>query len=259
MFTYVYPWFQAYGELAWRAMLWLGIGPALLVLWIRSNVAESPVWLERQHHLREHRLRERLSLVRIFQRDTLPTTVQASLLMAAFMFSFYSITYWYATFLREAGRSTLPYVVLFNLGGITGSCVCGYVSETRLGRRGTATVAALIAVCVVPLYLFARDGWLLGLGALLIGTSGAGMWGIVPTYLIERFPTAARSVGAGFAYHTGAALGSFTPAVVGVLRDRGWALASAMAVCIVTALILVIAMLWLGPETRGRQFAVDDA
>jgi hypothetical protein len=51
----------------------------------------------------------------------------------------------------------------------------------------------------------------------------------------------------------GAALGSVTPALVGVFRDRGWALRDAMAVCIVAALLLVIVVLWLGPETRGRQ------
>jgi hypothetical protein len=28
----------------------------------------------------------------------------------------------------------------------------------------------------------------------------------------------------------------------------------AMAGCIMAALVLVIGMLWLGPETRGRQF-----
>jgi MFS transporter, SHS family, lactate transporter len=259
VFTYVYPQLEPYGELAWRSMLWMGIGPAFLVLWIRSKVAESPVWLERQRHLKEHHQRDRISLVRIFEADTILTTLQTSLLMAAFMFSYYSITYWYATFLREAGLQTLPYVLSFNVGGITGSYACGMLSESRLGRRGAASMAAAIAVCVVPLYLLSREPWLLGLGALLIGLSGAGMWGIVPTYLIERFPTAARGVGAGFAYHMGAALGSFTPAVVGALRDRGWALPEAMAVCIVTALLLVIGMLWLGPETRGRTFVATAA
>lgn len=253
VFTYVYPHVEARGELAWRSMLWLGIGPAFLVLWIRMRVAESPVWLERQRQLRKHRGAERMALTQILRGSALVTTLQTSLLMAAFMFSFYSITFWYATFLREASLPTLPYVVLFNLGGIGGGCVCGYAAESRLGRRGSASIAALIAVCVVPLYLFARDPWLLGVGSLLIGISGAGMWGIVPTYLIERFPTAVRSFGAGFAYHAGAALGSFTPAVVGVLRDRGWALPNAMALCIVAALLLVVGILWIGPETRGRQ------
>jgi SHS family lactate transporter-like MFS transporter len=258
VFTYLYPRIEPSGELAWRSMLWVGIAPALIVLWIRSRVEESPVWLDRQRYLRNHRIRERSSLIRIFQRDVLPTTVQTSLLMGAFMWSFYSITFWYATFLREADRSTLPYVVLFNAGAIAGAYVCGYASESWLGRRGSATIAALIAICAVPPYLFGRDAWMLSLGALVIGSAGAGMWGIVPTYLVERFPTAVRSAGAGFAYHSGAALASFTPAMVGALRDREWPLQAAMALCIVAALLVVVVVLWLGPETRGRQFVISD-
>ena len=130
--------------------------------------------------------------------------------------------------------------------------------EGRLGRRGASTIAALASVVVVPLYLFSENPLVLGIGALLIGTFGAGMWGIAPTYLSERFPTAVRSVGAGFSYHAGAALGSATPAVVGMLRDSGWRLPSAMAVCIVAGLLLVAGILWLGPETRGRELSATD-
>jgi SHS family lactate transporter-like MFS transporter len=252
VFTYLYPLFEGYGDLAWRAMLWLGIAPAFLVLWIRSNVTESPVWLERQRELQARGQRDAISLVRIFRGDVFAATLQTSLVMAALMSSFYAQTYWYATFLREAARPTLPYVLLFNVGGIAGSYLCGRLSESELGRRGTASVAGCIAIAVVPLYLFGREGTVLGFGALLIGLFGAGMWGIVPTYLSERFPTAARSAGAGFAYHAGAAFGSATPAAIGALRDAGWVLRQAMATCIVCALIVAVGLLWLGPETRGR-------
>ena len=132
------------------------------------------------------------------------------------------------------------------------------MSEGRLGRRGASTVAALATIVVVPLYLFTDNPIALGFGALLVGTFGAGMWGIAPTYLSERFPTAVRSVGAGFSYHAGAALGSATPAVVGLLRDSGWPLPRAMALCIVAALLVATGMLWLGPETRGRELSATD-
>jgi hypothetical protein len=77
---------------------------------------------------------------------------------------------------------------------------------------------------------------------------------IVPTHLNERFPTALRAVGAGFVYHVGAAIGSFTPTIIGAMQDRGMALGSAMGLSIALAGVLVIATIWLGPETRGRQF-----
>jgi SHS family lactate transporter-like MFS transporter len=258
VFTYVYPLLTQYGELAWRAMFWMGILPALLVLWIRRNVSESPVWLERQKHLKQTRQKDGVSLLRIFRPDLLPTTLQTSVLIGSFMFSYYSISFWYATLLRQRGRSTLIYLVALNLGGIAGAAFWGRLSEGRFGRRGAATIAALAALGVIPLYLFSNGTALLLAGATMMGFFGAGMWGMVPTYLSERFPTAVRGVGSGFAYHAGAALGALTPYVVGRLQVAGWELGNAMAVCIGASLVIVIAMLWLGPETRGRQFRAVD-
>ncbi|MFN2445251.1 MAG: hypothetical protein ABR606_06685 [Vicinamibacterales bacterium] len=94
------------------------------------------------------------------------------------------------------------------------------------------------------------------LGALLIGLGCSGAWGIVPGYLSERFPTEARAVGTGFAYHVGAGLGSFTPFLIGALQDRGTPLPVAMLGCIIVAGVLVVGMLWIGPETRGT--SLDD-
>jgi SHS family lactate transporter-like MFS transporter len=260
VFTYIYPRLAPFGDVAWRAMFWLGILPALLVLWIRRNVEESPVWLERRKHLVGARRKDTVSLLRIFHRDLLPTTIQSSVLIGSFMFSYYSITFWYATFLREIGQPTLAYLVALNLAGIVGAAVWGRVSEGRPGRRGSATIAALAGLGGVPLYLFTREPGQLFAGALAMGFFGAGMWGVVPTYLSERFPTAARAVGSGFSYHAGAALGALTPLVVGALQDAGWALADAMATCIVLSLLIATAMLWLGPETRGRELtALDEA
>ena len=258
VFSYVYPSLTPYGEIAWRAMFWMGIFPALLVLWIRTSVSESPVWLERQKHLHETRRKDSVSLVRIFRSDLLATTLQASVLIGSFMFSYYSISYWYATLLREMGRPTLAYLVALNLGGIIGAAFWGRISEGRPGRRGSATIAAVAGMAVVPLYLFSVQSSVLIVGAMLMGFFGAGMWGMVPTYLSERFPTSVRGVGSGFAYHAGAALGSLAPYVVGKLQVAGWPLASAMALCIVSSLVIVVAMLWLGPETRGRQLLAVD-
>src|SRR5687768_7986610 len=94
----------------------------------------------------------------------------------------------------------------------------------------------------------------MSLGAFAIGLFAAGSWGVVPGYLTERFPTEARAAGAGFAYHAGAGLGAFTPQFIGLLQDRGLALPDAMAGSLATAGVLVILLIWLGPETRGRQF-----
>jgi hypothetical protein len=88
-----------------------------------------------------------------------------------------------------------------------------------------------------------------------MGACGHGAWGIVPSYLTERFPTVARSAGSGFAYHAGAALGAITPALLGSLQDGGVAVADAMATGIGLSGVLIILMIWIGPETRGRELS----
>ena len=63
--------------LGWRVMFWTGVIPALLVLWIRSGVTESPVWLERQRRLRmrDATVQDRTSAVQLLRPDLLWTTV----------------------------------------------------------------------------------------------------------------------------------------------------------------------------------------
>ena len=96
------------------------------------------------------------------------------------------------------------------------------------------------------------------MGAVLMGATGGGIWGMAPAYLTERFPTAVRGVGPGLSYHVGAAVGSVTPFVLGQLQDGGMTIGGAMLVSIVISGLLVVAMIWLGPETRGREFSASD-
>src|SRR6516162_10324890 len=73
VFQFVYPLFSATPDLGWRVMLWAAIVPAILALWVRRRVKESPVWLERQRLLMSAAHARvapaRISLVRIFERD----------------------------------------------------------------------------------------------------------------------------------------------------------------------------------------------
>jgi len=270
-FHYVYPLFSGLPDplsdaegstLGWRVMFWVGGVPALLVLWIRSGVAESPVWLARQRHLRESgadHAAERASIRQLLRPDLLWATVQASILMGAFMFSYYSLSFWYPTFLRELGREPLGYLLAFNLAGVAGMALWGAASETRLGRRGAIAAAALTGVAAIPAYVGAEADTTLAIGAVVMGFCGGGVWGMAPSYLTERFPTAVRGVGPGLSYHVGAALGSLTPFVLGRLQDGGMTTASAMMVCIAASGLLVAAVVWLGPETRGRRFTATEA
>jgi len=256
-FRFIYPMFTGTPDTAWRAMFWIAIIPGFITLWATSRVKESPVWLERQRRLKTSpnafASEPKLSLVRIFQRDLVWTTVQTTAVIGAFMCSFYSIGTLYATLLREAGRPPLMYLVAFNVGAIGGTATWGRLSEGKLGRRGATTITALLGVASIPLYLYASQTSLLVLGAFMMGAFGCGIWGMAPAYVTERYPTEARGVGPGFCYHAAAAIGAIMPILIGWMNDRGTPLATAMAIPIAIALSCSAAFIWLGPETRGRQ------
>ena len=82
-----------------------------------------------------------------------------------------------------------------------------------------------------------------------------GLWGIAPAYATERFPTSVRSVGTGFAYNTGAAVGALMPLMLGAIQDRGIALVHGMALSMVRSGSVAMLFIWMGPETRGTPLA----
>jgi SHS family lactate transporter-like MFS transporter len=263
-FQLVYPMFSGMPDVGWRVMFWIAVVPALLTFWIRRRVPESPVWLERQRRLKEAKLQGRkiseptVSIGRIFQPDLIMTTLQTTALIGSFMCVYYSINFWYPTFLRTSGRSVLPYLVVFNLAAIVGTTVWGRLSETRLGRRGAVTITILVGMASLPLYLHPTNSLALGVGALLMGFFGMGVWGMAPAYTNERFPTAVRGVGPGFCYHAGAAIGAVMPWFLGKMKVLGFELTSAMKLAMLVSGILAAILIWLGPETRGRAFTADD-
>ncbi len=252
VFQLGYPFVSHQPEWAWRVMLWSGVLPALVVFAVMWTVPESPIWLDRQKKLAAEGGAQRLSLGRLFDRDLVWVTLHTSLLMGAFVSVYQSTTFWYPTLLAQLKLPPLGYLLLLNAGGLLGSVALGAWSETWGGRRGSATLGMAVGLLSVPLYLFVGSPALLLLGAWMLGFFAAGAWGMVPGYLSERFPTEARGVGTGFAYHAGVGIGSYAPFLIGRLQDGGMPLNQAMAYCMVTAGVACIALLWLGPETRGR-------
>jgi SHS family lactate transporter-like MFS transporter len=246
-----YPLINDDPDRAWRLMLWAGVLPAIAIFYLMTRVSESPLWLEQQRQ--RAGTVQRLSLARLFDRDLRWVTLHTSLLMGAFVWMYQSTTIWYPTLLTNLKQQPLAFLVLLNAGGAIGSIAFGTLSEKWGGRRGAATLGMVAGVLSAPVYLFSETSGGLLLGAWLIGFCASGAWGIVPGYLSERFPTEARGVGTGFSYHVGVGIGAFAPYLIGVLTDAGTALQTAMFWCVIGGGIGVITLLWLGPETRGRE------
>jgi MFS transporter, SHS family, lactate transporter len=251
VFQFGYPLVNDDPNWGWRFMLWSGVLPAIVVFAVMWTVPESPVWLEQQKRLAEKGIKARISLARLFDRDLRAVTLHTSVLMGAYVWMYHATTFWYPTLLASLDRVPLAFLIALNAGAVIGSIVFGAISERGIGRRGAATLGMAISLFGIPFFVWSSGYWGLLLGAWIMGLFAAGAWGIVPGYLAERFPTDARGVGVGFAYHAGVGLGSFAPYLIGALQDRGMPLGDAMLWCIIAGGLMVITLLWLGPETRG--------
>lgn len=269
VFQFIYPLFNDTPDLAWRAMFWVCIVPALFTLWIRTRVPESPVWLERQARLRESgEIAHEPGLLQvlfkmwffplwilIYKRHLFWTTLQTTLVIGSFMCIYYSLNFWYPTFLRDSGhQNLLPYLAAFNVGAILGTAAWGRLSEGRLGRRGAFSVTLVLGVASLPLFLYGGSATTLLVGAVTMGFFGMGVWGLAPAYTVERFPTELRGAGPGYTYHAGAAMGAAMPTLLGAMQDRGFSAVDGMSAAMVASAVLAMIMVWLGPETRGKSF-----
>jgi len=248
-----YPFIDDRPEWAWRIMLWAGVIPGVLIFFAMRQVPESPVWIEKQRELRASGSAPRLSLARLFDADLRWVTLHTSVLMGGFVFMYQSTTFWYPTLLTQLKQQPLAFLLLLNAGGLIGSVVFGSLSEWWGGRRGAASVGVALGLASAPVFLFSSSTPGLLAGAWLIGFLASGAWGIVPGYLSERFPTEARGVGTGFSYHVGVGFGALAPYLIGAMQDGGLDLRAAMLRCIVGAGLAVLILLWLGPETQGRE------
>ena len=252
VFQLGYPLVSHRPEWSWRIMLWSGVIPSIVIFFLMMRVPESEVWKEQARRAREHGKPLRVSIARLFDRDLIWVTIHTSLLMGAFVSMYQSTTFWYPTLLTTLKHPPLAYLLLLNAGGVIGSVAFGALSEKWGGRRGASTLGIVAGILSAPVFVWAPTSWGLLLGAWLIGFCASGAWGVVPGYLSERFPTEARGVGTGFAYHVGVGIGSYAPYLIGRMQDAGTDLRTAMLTLIVTAGTAIVVLLWLGPETRGR-------
>ena len=241
-------------SVGWRGLLMMSALPALLILFIRSQVPESPAW----EAARQTRVAGQGVSFAKAMKGRWGLLAYVVVLMTAFNFFSHGTQDLYPTFLRvqhkfPAGTVTALTMVL-NLGAIAGGLIFGALSE-RIGRRRAIVIAALLALPIIPLWAFSTTPLMLGLGAFLIQISVQGAWGVVPAHLNELSPEGARGAFPGFAYQLGNLLAAGNATWQAGLAesrgdDYGFALA---AVCGVVAVVLAL-VTWFGPEAKGRAF-----
>jgi SHS family lactate transporter-like MFS transporter len=238
----------AIGAVGWRGLFMLGALPALLVLYIRLNVPESPDWAARSIDER------RAGITTVLQRY-FGLTIYAILMMAAFNFFSHGTQDLYQSFLtKDYGLSlnTSTTILLFmNAAAIIGGIVCATVSQ-RIGRRRAIVSAALLSLPVLPLWAFSSNPVAIGLGAFLMQLCVQGAWGVIPAHLNELSPVAIRGTFPGLTYTLGNLLASINHPIQSGLADAYFhgSLSWPLAIVVGTAAIAIAILVGCGREAR---------
>jgi SHS family lactate transporter-like MFS transporter len=234
--------------IGWRGMFMIGVIPALLVLYIRRSVPESPSWQPTAAHSNT------LAVLKSHWRLGL----YAVLLMTAFNFFSHGTQDLYPTFLQvQHGFSPHEVgviAVIYNIGAIIGGISFGSLSE-RFGRRRIIIIASVLSLIVLPLWAFSATAVWLAVGAFLMQVMVQGAWGVVPAHLNELSPDEARGTFPGVTYQLGnliASVNATLQAAIAIYYGNDYAFALAIVAGVVAIAIVILKA--LSTEAKGVVF-----
>jgi len=241
--------------LTWRGMFMVGVVPALLVLYIRRNVPESPDWLARTQTERK------IGIIAVLRQNAGLVVFAAAVMMAFNFFSHGSQDLYPSQFLGAQHKlppSTISIITIIgNVGAMIGGILFGTLSQ-RIGRKWAIVIAALLALPVLRIWAFSDTPVLLGVGAFMMQICVQGAWGVVPVYLNELSPATIRGTFPGLVYQLGNFLASANANIQVWLAgqfDGSYAMALAIVIGVVALAIAVLVA--LGREPKGTRMGSD--
>ncbi|MGY3485088.1 MFS family permease [Bradyrhizobium sp. USDA 4011] len=211
--------------LGWRGMFLLGILPALLIAYLRSNIPEPESSASRDWP----------SVSALFAGDQARTTWAAALMMACIIFGLWSSNFWaptvISTKLVAAGATPAHAQEMGAVAGLISVVVCYEVAIEWLD-------SLVLFMALLPVLGFFTNG----------------VFGLFTIWLPEMLPSALRGSGSGFAFSMGRVLGAAGPTLIGALAARTGSFPLAISML---SLIYLIGLpsIRLAPETAGKPLA----
>jgi MFS family permease len=250
-------------DIGWRVLFWIGILPALLIIYIRRNVREPAVYMALQASAAAavRAPGGRVAFLKIFRPPLLLKTFWATSLATGMLGAYYAVTTWLPTFLKTERHlsvtGTTGYLLMVIVGSLAGYLVSAWLADV-LGRRRSFMVFAGCAAVLILIYTHMPvSGGMLLIGFPL-GFFVLGIFSGMGACFAELFPGEVRGSGQGFCYSTGRAIGAACPALIGAWSAHV-SLGQSIGAMTTAAYALVVISAWALPETRGQVFVVDTA
>ena len=239
-------------EIAWRALFAIGLVPAIFVFWIRRHIDEPEIFRSARS------TRPVIGVAHLFSAFRGPhlwTTVKVSVMVAGAQGGGYALGIWMPTYLRTvrglSATGTGGFLLVQILGALFGFLLGSYLSDA-IGRKQTFLWSAIGSFVMILIYMFLPTS---NTALLLLGLPLSTVFLIkfppMGPFLTELYPTEVRGTAQGFCYNAGRAIGSFFPTMVGFV-SQVLPLGATIAVFSAVASGIMIVMLMLLPETRGR-------
>jgi MFS transporter, SHS family, lactate transporter len=243
----------AVGMSSWRAMFLIGIIPALLILYIRRHVPESPGWST------EH---AKTGTVLNVLAKHWSLAIYAILLMTAFNFFSHGTQDIYPTFLQVQHHfntvTTGNIAIIYNIGAILGGWTFGILSQSW-GRRRTIVIAALLSIPVSYLWAYSETATMLAIGAFLMQFFVQGAWGVIPAHLNELSPHDARGTFPGTVYQLGNFIASYNAVLqTSIAMKNGENYSLALAGVAIAAAVAIAVLTLIGREARDADLTTAD-
>jgi MFS family permease len=265
--------FAYVGPYGWRYVMFVGILPALMLLFLRRGMEEPERFTDvrdRRRALKAARFRTEadekflaFAPKQLFTRELRYSTFIGILFCLGTLLAIWTSQIWLPTIqfqlLDKAGitgaiasRHVGDGMTLWGLGGILGYGTFGFIADA-VGRR-PAVIFYNVGTIASGLYLFlGLDGW--DLYPYLLPVFGYFVFGVFSghaVYLPELFPTQVRATAVSFCNGTGRVITSFGPLIAGLITPLlGGQFSTATAIMTCFAGLSIVAML-LGRETRGQ-------
>jgi MFS family permease len=256
------------GPDAWRYMYFIGIVPALFVLWMRAGIPESEKWLQAAAQRRAARAsgqRVRFTLVELFSLpEVRRRTIFAFLLSLTTTLTWWGISAWLPPYIAsvaaKAGLSGPQWAsyagMAYNVGAIAGYIGLGFFSDVW-GRKPVAIAFVALAWLTTPVvFLWTHDLNLLLLASVVNGFFSLGLYSWMPVWLPELYPTRIRATGVAFVFNSPRFIAWVGPLIAGWLVANMGGFSNAAMTMAMIYLVGLLSAPFL-PETRGKPLPED--
>jgi MFS family permease len=238
----------------WRGVFFVGVLPALLVVWIQRRIEEPEIWTRTSQS-------DRGRISALFAPGYAKLTVFLTLMNACTLFGWWGLNLWVPAYLNlppsrgGIGLSSSAmswFVIAMQVGMWFGYISFGFIADA-VGRKRAYIAYVVTAGMLLPLYGILRAPIALLMLGPLVAFFGTGYYSGFGAVIAELYPTTVRATAAGVCYNTGRLASAVAPFVVGSMAaSRGFG--PAFAVAGAAFFLAAVAWAWI-PETRNAELA----